>query len=264
MKCVALTGAAGSVASLIREDLAAFYRLQSIDRRRLRHTLANERFVRCDLRSIKSLRRAFKGCDAIVHLAGIPGMRPFDELLETNVKGTYNVLEAARLEGIRRVVLAGSGHVTGFYRRDEMVSETDPVRPDSLYAVSKVACEALGRLYADKHALQVACLRIGRLAAAPEGEADQAIWCSPRDLVRLLRIALEAPRLHYEAVYAVSNNTARWWNDAAARRLGYEPRDDASSFAFDTAPRSDVGAFVQGAEFAARDFSGDIARFTQA
>jgi uronate dehydrogenase len=258
---VALTGAAGSVGTLIRPGIAASYRLRSSDRRRIARLNENEEFVRADIRSASSLRRAFYGCDAIVHLAAAGGDSGLNALLETNVKGTHNVLEAARAEGVRRVVLASTGHVTGFYRREETIDENDPVRPDSLYAVSKIACEALGRLYADKYALQVACIRIGRLSPAPEGEADRAIWCSPADLVRLIRVAVEMPNLHFETVYGVSNNRARWWSDAAARRIGYEPCDDAATHTFDTKPRRDVGAFVQGAEFAARGFSGDLERF---
>lgn len=261
MKRVALTGAAGGVATLIRPGIAASYRLRSSDRRRVARLGDNEEFVRADIRSIAALRRAFRGCDAIVHLAAAAGGSGLHELLETNVRGTHNVLEAARAEGVLRVVLASTGHVTGFYRREETIAENDPVRPDSLYAVSKIACEALGRLYADKHALQVACIRIGRLSAAPEGEADRAIWCSPADLVRLIRAAIEIPHLHFETVYGVSRNGARWWSDSAARRLGYEPCDDAEAYTFDVNPRSDVGALVQGAEFAARGFSGDPERF---
>lgn len=261
MKRVALTGAAGSVATLIRPGIAATYRLRSSDRRRIAKLGENEEFVRADIRSLGSLRRAFHGCDAIVHLAAAAGECGLDELLETNVKGTYNVLEAARAEGVRRVILASTGHVTGFYRREEPVAENDPVRPDSLYAVSKIACEALGRLYADKHALQIACIRIGRVSLTPQGEADRAIWCSPNDLVRLIRIAVEITPLHFETVYGVSANRARWWSDWGARRVGYEPRDDAENYSVETNPRKDVGALVQGAEFAARGFSGDTARF---
>lgn len=252
---VAVTGASGAVGSFLREELDGAYDFRLIDRKRVRNPGSGEKFVRADVRSLRSMRHALRDVDAVVHLAGIAGETAIERILDANVRGTYNVLEAARQNGVRRVILASTGHVTGFYPRSQMVAETDPYRPDSVYAVSKIACEALGRLYADKHGMQLFCIRIGRACREPQGEADRAIWCSPRDLARLVRIGLELPNLQYEIVYGVSNNPARWWSPQTASRLGYHPQDDASAFTFNVTPRCDVGALVQGAEFAARDYT---------
>ena len=101
------------------------------------------------------------GVDATVHLAGIPHEDSFDRIQETNIFGTYNIYEAAHQQGRPRVVFASSLHVTGFYDASDRISPEMPVRPDSFYGVGKACGENLGRLYADKHGLQVACVGIG-------------------------------------------------------------------------------------------------------
>src|SRR5206468_3534479 len=67
----------------------------------------------------EAIQPAFKGVDAVVHLAASVGMSaPFDEILRANVVGTYNVLEASRRAGVRRVVYASSGATVSGYERD--------------------------------------------------------------------------------------------------------------------------------------------------
>src|SRR5690349_21657332 len=116
---------------------------------------AGEEVVCADIRRVGAVDDAAEGCAAIVHLAGIPTEGGFEELLDSNIRGTYHVLEAARRsETCRRVVLASTNHVTGFYPTDQVISGDAPPRPDGLYGASKAYAEALGRLYHDKHGLQ--------------------------------------------------------------------------------------------------------------
>jgi len=258
---VALTGAAGNVAALIRPYLAKQYALQLTDRKGVRPVHDGERFFRAELRSVRRLRRALHGCDAVIHLGAIPHEDRFERLLDVNLRGTQAVLEAARAEGVHRVVLASTGHVTGFYPRKQLVEAGMPVRPDSLYAVSKAACEALGRYYADNYGMEICCVRIGRVSEAPESTVDRNIWCSPRDLATLFAAAIETAELHFEVVYGVSDNARAWWCTKAARRLGFIARDSADGFAVRQPALTQIGEFVQGAEFAARDFAGDLRRF---
>ncbi|MDF2706186.1 MAG: NAD-dependent epimerase/dehydratase, partial [Nonomuraea muscovyensis] len=103
-----------------------------------------------DLRDAEAVTAALEGADAVVHLGGVPDEAPLPELLEGNVQGTHNVLEGARRQGVGRVVLASSNRLTGFYPVSTTITVEMPPRPDGLYGVSKVAVEALGRLYADK------------------------------------------------------------------------------------------------------------------
>ena len=81
--------------------------------------------------------------------------------------------------------------------RQRRVGIGDPVRPDSRYGVSKAFGEAIGALYAYKHGLRVACLRIGNFGDTPVDVRRLSIWLKPEDLVQLIRIGLEHPDLRY-------------------------------------------------------------------
>lgn len=192
-------------------------------------------FVEGDVTDPAAVRAAVAGCDAVVHLAAIPDEAPLASLLEVNVAATGHVLEAARLEGVSRVVLASSNRLTGAYGRDDLVRPGDPPRPDTFYGVSKVAVEALGRLYVDRWALEVVCVRIGTAAPRPRTMRDLSTWVSPGDLARCFVAALSEPVRGFECLYAVSRNTRSWWrNDPAG--ISYEALDDAERFAVDVGP----------------------------
>jgi uronate dehydrogenase len=173
------------------------------------------------------------GAEAVVHLAGIPGEDRWTSIRRANIDGTYRVLEAARRAGVGRVVLASSNHAVGFYPTDEVAPTDDTPRPDSYYGVSKVATEALGSLYADKYGLEVVSLRIGLCTDRPETTFDLGIWLSPADSVRLVDAALRGPVDGPTVAYGISANTRAWWDLSTARALGYQPQDDAETFADD-------------------------------
>jgi nucleoside-diphosphate-sugar epimerase len=123
----------------------------------------------------------------------------------------------------------------------------DP-RPDSLYGVSKVFGEAMGRYYVDRRGLRVICLRIGAVGEVDDPDAPlgveavpsatptpelrrarhEAIWLSHRDCVSLFAAALEADNVDWAVVYGVSDNAARFWSlESAERLLGWRPQDGA-------------------------------------
>ncbi len=190
-----------------------------------------ERSIQLDLADLEAVVAALDGADAVVHLAGLPDEAPLARLLDSNVLGTYHVLEAARRQGVGRVVLASSNRVTGFYPVGQVVTPDAPVRPDGFYGVSKVAVEALGRLYADKFGLSVVCLRIGSFEDEPTEARHLATWLSPRDGVGFIRAAIIASDVHFVTTYAVSANTRRFWDTAAGAQIGHLPVDNAESYA---------------------------------
>ncbi|MFE7244311.1 hypothetical protein [Streptomyces sp. NPDC057580] len=130
--------------------------------------------------------------------------------------------------------------VTGFYPVSTTVTPEMPPRPDGLYGVSKVAVEALGRLYADKFGLSVVCLRIGSFEDAPTERRHLATWLSPRDCLGFVRAALTTSDINFATVYAVSANTRRFWDVEAGSALGYTPVDDAEAFAPRMPPEGDA------------------------
>jgi len=167
----------------------------------------------------------------VIHLGAIADEADFHDLAAVNIVGTFHVLEAARRHGIGRVLIASSNHVTGLYPAAATVGPELPVRPDGLYGVTKVAGEALGRLYAEKFGLGVACLRIGSFELEPREPRHIATWLSPADALAAIVAAMTAPGLGYTAFYASSRNTRRWWDLAAGEALGFEPADDGERWA---------------------------------
>ncbi|MFI8961620.1 NAD-dependent epimerase/dehydratase family protein [Streptomyces sp. NPDC053493] len=256
---VAVTGAAGTIGGAVRAGLRAeAARLILVDRAPLRPEAGNEEVRTADLRDPAAVEAALAGSDRVLHLGGVPDEAPLPELLDANVLGTHHVLEAARRTGIRRVVLAGSNRITGFYPAGHATGPREPVRPDGLYGVSKAAVEALGQLYADKFGLSVLCLRIGSFEPAPTEPRHLATWLSPRDALGYVRAALTAPPVPgFTAVYAVSANTRRFWTLPGPAELDYAPVDDAEEHAASIpgADRAPDPAAPQGGAYARPEFT---------
>ncbi len=233
MKTILLTGASGRIGRCLRVALRDEYRLILFNRSALADLGPSETLVRGDIADAAAVERAAQGADAIVDMAGISDVQSFREkLVPTNILGTYNVFEAARLAGVPRVVYASTHHVVGYYPAGQHLDETVSVRPDSMYGVTKCFAEATGRFYAEKAGLAVVCLRIGYFGDRPREERHLAVWISPGDMARLVRCAVEAPGVQFEIVYGVSDNTRRWWDLSRARQvLGYAPQNDAEVYA---------------------------------
>jgi uronate dehydrogenase len=144
------------------------------------------------------------------------------------------------------------------------VGISEPERPDSRYGVSKAYGEALGRMYADKYGLEVACLRIGSFRARPEDARQLATWISHRDMVELTRCCIEAAKFHFVVLYGVSNNTRNRWQNPHAAEIGYRPVDNAEQYAVEletkTPPAGDPAREFHGGAFCALEFVGDARR----
>ncbi len=237
MKLILMTGAAGGIATMIRPLLRADYRLRLSDRAAISEPVEGEEVAPADLSDMAALRRAIAGVDGIVHFGGRATEGPWEVIHDANIVGCYNLFEAARLEGVRRIVFASSNHAVGFYRRDELISADVTVRPDSRYGVSKVFGEALGSLFAYKYGAEVLSIRIGNVSQKPADVRRLSIWISPRDLCQLIRIGLEAPGIRHEIVYGASDNARSWWDNSNAVRLGYRPVDRSEDYAADILAR---------------------------
>ena len=231
MKRILVTGAAGGVGTFLRQTMAGRYALRLSDVVGIDDLGQDEEFVHADVRDLEALRRAVAGVDGIVHLGGVSVEGAWDPILESNIVGVYNLYEAARLEGVERVIFASSNHAVGFYPRSQTIADDVTVRPDSRYGVSKAFGEALGSLYADKYALRVLAIRIGNVGERPIDVRRLAIWLSPRDLTQLVAIGLEHPDIRFEVVYGMSNNKRAWWDNSNASRLGYRPEDASEDYA---------------------------------
>jgi uronate dehydrogenase len=253
-KTILITGAAGGVGGHLRRELAGRYRLRLSDLRPAGKLAAGETFTRGDVAKMPDALRITKGVDAVIHLGGYSVEGPWDDILRANIIGCYNVFEAARRNGVSRVLFATSNHAVGFYPRERTIDHLVPVRPDGRYGVSKVFGEALGSLYADKYGLRVFCMRLGNVNDVPVDKRRLSIWQSPRDLAQLVTIGLEHPDIRFEIVYGVSGNARSWYDNSNAARLGYQPQDDSEPFAASVLsrepPADPVAELWQGGPFA--------------
>jgi uronate dehydrogenase len=234
---ILITGASGAVGTLLRPRLARPCRvLRLLDVRDPEPVpgAGTEEVHHASIEDLDALVAACDGVDAIVHLGGQSYEESAEQVLRLNAYGTYCLLEAAHRTGIRRVVLASSNHVAGLHLRaehPEPVPGDVPARPDTLYGWSKVAVEAAGRLYHDRHGLDVICLRIGMCAPEPPGQRGLAMWLSPDDCARLVEAAISTPRPGFRQVWGISRNSRRWLSLAEGEAIGYAPQDDAEAYA---------------------------------
>ena len=242
---VLVTGMSGLIGGAFRAACEGRYVLSALNRRPVPG-------VEChlaDLGDLDAIAPAFTGVDTVVHLAAAAGdhQAPAD-ILRSNVIGTYNVFEAARRAGVARVVFASSGATVSGWEREPPLSDVvagrydavrswspltqdAPLRPSGLYGASKIWGEAIARHYADAHGMSMICLRIGRVHAEdrPMTARDFSVWCSQRDVVRMIVACVEAPAsLRFDVFYVVSDN--RWsYRDLGHARavLGWTPLDRA-------------------------------------
>src|SRR5262249_32980563 len=225
---------------------------------------ANERFVAADLARPDEVAAALEGAHSVLHFGGFSVEGPWETILQANIIGCYNLFEAARQAGVKRVVFASSNHAVGFYPCQGRIGTDLTVRPDSRYGVSKAFGESVGALYADKHGMVVTCLRIGNVGPLPLDVRRLAIWISPPDLVQLIRIGLERPDIRFEILYGASDNAAWWWDNSRARELGYRPTGKGEDFrAHAEAEQAKIGPdpvgdLFQGGSFCSIEFTNDV------
>ena len=262
---ILITGSAGEIGRVLRAGLYDGRRaLRLLDIKPQAAARAGEECVTADLADMAALQDAMRDIDCIVHLAGVPREGAWEAILPANIIGTYNLFEAARAAGVRRVIFASSNHVIGYYRAAQTVGISEPPRPDSRYGVSKAYGEALGRMYADKYGLEVACLRIGSFRARPGDARQLATWISHRDMVELTRCCIDAAAFHFIVLYGVSNNTRSRWRNPHTETVGYRPQDNAEQSAAElearTPPVGDPAADFHGGAFCGLEFAGDAGR----
>jgi uronate dehydrogenase len=265
MNRILITGAAGNIGRTLREGFRGRYPVVRLsDIAPMDPARSGEEMVAADLTDFAQVEAAMQGVDCVVHLGAISVEDAWEKILPNSIAGTWNVFEAARRCGTRRVVYASSHHAVGYYRRARFIDQTVVPRPDGPYGVSKVFGEAVGRMFADKHGMTVACLRIGAFQQRPRDRRQMHVWLSPRDAVQLAGCCIDAPDYHFVVVYGVSNNVRNRYRNAGVEFLGYRPQDNSEDYAAEIEQTPDTEGAISrqfhGGPYPEMDFDGDPAK----
>ncbi|MBV8271471.1 MAG: NAD(P)-dependent oxidoreductase [Cupriavidus sp.] len=226
-----LTGAVGNLGRQLRGALAAWAEVVRVsDIAPLGQLAEHEEGIVADLADRDAVYRMLEGVDAVIHLGGISVEAPFDALMESNIRGLYNLYSAAQKHGVKRVLYASSNHAVGFHPVTEVVDIDAPLRPDCLYGVTKCFGEALSRYYYDRFGLETVCMRIGSSFEAPKNPRMLVTYLSYRDFIELVRCALFTNRVGHAIVYGVSDNRVKWVDNTKAAFLGFRPQDSSMDY----------------------------------
>lgn len=229
---VLMTGASGGIGTLLRpmlHELGVDWRLSDMAEPEGGRA-EGEEWVMGDMTDPGEVARMVEGCDAIVNFGGISTENTAHLIHQVNVIGTYNLYEAARKAGVKRIFFASSNHAIGFHPRERLLDADSDFLPDSIYGVSKVYGEALAKLYWKKFGIEGVLVRIGSCFPKPKDRRMMATWMSDRDMLRLIDRFLKVPRLGCPVVYGVSDNDEKWWDNSKAGYLGWTPKDSSRAF----------------------------------
>ena len=258
---VLVTGASGLLGGLTVRHLKDKYDFSALNRSRTAdhsHTKSPPMddaipWTQADIGDFDAILPAFEGIDMVVHMANYTaGVDSWEQHLSAGIIGTRNVYEAARLNGVRRVVFGSTGDTMTGYECDPpygylaaaqydkvkwgwpMVDQTWPTRPQSVYGSCKVFCEALGHYYSDVFDMSVLVIRLGAVLEpdAPSLRRHYCGWLGQQDYVSMVDKCLGAPMsLRYDIFDAISNNRYKWRSTAHAYEvLGWEPRQSVDDY----------------------------------
>ena len=231
-----------------------------------RRSRRERKFKAADLADLAQFEAICEGVDGIIHFGGYSVEGTWDQILQANIIGGYNLFEAATARASSAWCSPRPTTPSASIPAITSIGTDVTPRPDSRYGVSKVFGEAVGALYADKHGLKVTCLRIGNFGDMPLDQRRLSIWLKPEDLVQLCRIGLEHPDIHFEIFYGASLNERAWWDNHRAYEFGYRPTGRAEDFrehamAEQAKLKPDpVGDHYQGGAFCSNEFDGDTSR----
>ena len=248
-KQLLITGGCGVIGTILKPALRNRYEITCLD-----IESRGKGCVTGDITRLNEIEHFFENKDVVIHLAANSSLEAdWESVYTKNILGTYNVFEASRRHGVRKIIFASSNHVTGLYEKEwpissivrgdfrkidatkiPIASHLSAPKVDSFYGASKLFGEGLGQYYSDEYALSVICLRIGTVRSYEWPRPDEArffaTWLSHRDLVQLVEKSIEA-EIKYDVFYGVSNNKWRFWDISHSREvIGYDPLDDAENY----------------------------------
>jgi len=223
---ILVTGGSGLVGGFVVDELLqGGHKVTVLDRVRPQQRVP---FIRADILRLGDLTWAFEGYEAIIHLAAIPHPlnEPPQRVVETNVMGTFNVLEAAARAKVPKVVIASTDSTLGFvFATHEFlpeylpIDERHPLKPQDPYGLSKVIDEELCRAYTRRYGMSTICVRIcfiwdTRTVMEHRDWVEDVevrrkglcVYTDGRDAAQAFRLAAEVQGLEHEAFFVPADD----------------------------------------------------------
>jgi uronate dehydrogenase len=233
---IVVTGGCGKIGSHFTRFAGDRYQIRVVDRVEwdagTLGDFSGESLV-LDLTQPENCRKACEGMDIVIHLAADPDPEAdfLSSLLDNNVLSTYHMFAAAKAAGCKRFIFASSVHAVASYPRDVQVSADMPVRPTSMYGVSKCFGEALAAHFAVNEGLPSIAIRIGGYKFPQELDMEDRDFIDgylhPDDFNQLLTRCIETPGITFLIAHAISNNRFKRIDLTETRKvLGYNPQID--------------------------------------
>jgi len=243
---IGITGAEGTIGSVLRKGLSNKYKIISF-------TLQTQDFesVQMDLSNNNEIKGKFEGLDALIHLAADP--RPeasWESVKKNNLEATYNVYNEVKNAGVKKIIFASTNHTqhgdtllttpeTLDLKKNKILSLENNTNPDSLYAVSKLFGEDLGKYFSEQHKIKFIGLRIGWIVkgddptimcGTPSEDYLRSMYLSHRDCIQAFERALESSR-DFLIAYVISNNSTKVFDlKETSRTLNFYPEDDSENY----------------------------------
>ena len=223
---ILITGSSGALGSVLVKAFNRKYELRGLDRT---PNFDMEDNIVGDIADFDTVVNATSNIDAVIHLAAaMGGHYPWEDILRNNIIGTYNVVEAARVNKVRRFVFASRAGILKPEPEDAKRTVEMLPKPLHFYSISKIFGENIGYMYSVRFDMEVVCVRIGNFKTEnilPKGETT----LSHADAVQLFEKAVTHPGVRYEVVFGVSDpNNPRYDMEHASNAIGYKSRDSRS------------------------------------
>ena len=251
MNKILITGGSGLIGSVLNNHLKEKYNLINLDIKK--PTNHSQDTIIGNMNVLEDVKIASKSADAIIHLGAVINVDSDWELvLKNNIESTRNVYEAAKINGVKKVIFASSNHAVGLFENDspykeivegkyegldpknlKKVDKNVPIRPDSYYGVSKSYGEAIGRYYYETFNIKSINLRIGTVLNSDDPSTSIrhfSTWLSHRDISQLVEKSI-IHNVEFEIFYGVSNNKWRFWDiEDSQKKISYMPVDNAEEY----------------------------------
>lgn len=238
MKRVLLTGATGRIGFSFFEYARDRYHFRLAARRiEKMGDVGDHEKISLDVADLDACRAACAGIDTIVHLAADPSPAAdfYESLLDNNIKGAFNIFQAAADQGCRRVIYASSIQLIEGYPLDVQATPDMPTRAVNMYGATKAFAESTAHYFSAKHGLSCLCVRVGNYAGNSDSmEADGrrlSAWISERDMNQLFERCITVENLPFAILHGVSDNRFKRLDLTTTRQLvGYTPEDNAFDY----------------------------------